>query len=188
MRTSARAAPAIPATRIAAKTAEGFAERKKRPYRKIARDGIRDEVDATAATREVRGMKSPLAKVLLGLLLLDALLTVLVTPVGGMETRAPADSSAIGFAAVGLFSVGLLIDLAAIVQLLRKRRVAPTLAAIGTLLYFPVVITDRAGLFQPHAAPPAIRDLEWSVAAVSLVALAVALVLRARVRAEPSPG
>jgi len=131
-------------------------------------------------------MKSPLSKVLIALLALDVVLGVLVTPAGGMDPRPPSGASATTWIAVGLYMVGLVITISAIVQLARGKPVGATLALIGPLFFAPVIASDRSDAFHAEVAPAAIRTLEWSVAALSVVVLAVAFKFRGTLGAKPT--
>ena len=123
-------------------------------------------------------MKSTLGKALVGLLALDVVLGFLTTPAGGMDPRPPTGASGLTWTCVGIYMVGLLINLGAIVQLVRGKAIAPTLALIGPVLFYGVIIADRSDMFHAEVAPAAIRTLEWSVAGLSAVVIAVAALVR----------
>jgi hypothetical protein len=133
-------------------------------------------------------MKTPLSKVLVVLLVVDIVVGVLVTPAGGMDPRPPSGASGLTWACVGTYMVGLILCLAAVVQLVRGKAVGPTLALIGPLFFSAVLIADRTDHFHAEVAPAAIRALEWSVAGLSLVVIAVASMVRTAARAGPAPG
>lgn len=130
-------------------------------------------------------MQSTLGKVLLGLLGLDIVLGVLVTPAGGMDPRPPSGASALTWACVGLFMVGMILCIGAIVQLVRGKPSGFLLAFVGPFLFYGVVIADRTDMFHAQVAPPAIRTLEWCVAGVSAVVIAVAATGRKGTGAKP---
>ena len=131
-------------------------------------------------------MKSTMAKVLVGLLALDVTLGVLVTPAGGMDPRGPSGASALTWTLVGIFMIGLILSLTAIVQLVRGSAIAPTIALVAPLLLYPVIIADRSNVFHAEVAPPAIRTLEWCIAALSVVVIGGAAMMRAAARTKPT--
>ena len=137
------------------------------PYRRHRRNGT-----PARATHEV------MTKTLAALLSLDVVLSILVTPAGGMDPRAPAGAHGYSWVAVGLFGLGALASIAAVVQLLRNRPAG--MFARGPALFFPVIVLDRLGLFHSEAAPPAIVTLEWTVAAVSILVLGLGMMGKSR--------
>jgi hypothetical protein len=122
-------------------------------------------------------------KVLTAALVLDVVLAVLVTPAGGMDPRPPTGASALTWTCVGIYMVGLLTSVAGIVQLLRAKPIGPTLS-LGPVLFFGVITADRLDAFHAEVAPAAIRNLEWTVAVVSVVVLALAMRARQRLGAK----
>jgi len=107
-------------------------------------------------------------------LALAVVLGVILTPLGGLETRSIADTTAIGLSTIVLFLVGLVLDGAAIVVLFRRPRTASILAFIGLILYFPIFIADLAGLWSSKPAPPAIVYLSIITAIVHIGVLFLA--------------
>ncbi len=60
------------------------------------------------------------------------------------------------------------MNVACIPFLRSKPRKASILAMIGSILYFPVFLTDQTGLFSPPGIPPGILVLEYVTAAVAM--------------------
>jgi hypothetical protein len=100
-------------------------------------------------------------------------LDVLLTPVGGFETRDPAKVHVIGLAGLALLFVGLPLGIVAIVLLFRRSRRAPMFAIVAAALYYPAFLTEGAGTFSSLPAPTAIERLELVQAVVALIALGV---------------
>lgn len=107
-------------------------------------------------------------------LALAVVLAVLLTPLGGLETRSIAETTAIGLSTVVLFLAGLVLDGASIVALFRRPRTASMLAFIGLICYFPIFIADLARLWSTRPAPPAIVYLSIITAIVHIVVLFLA--------------
>ena len=101
-------------------------------------------------------------------------LAVLLTPLGGLETRSIAETTALGLGTIVLFLVGLVLDVASVVALFRRPRTASILAFIGLILYFPIFIADLTGLWSSKPAPPAIVYLSITAAIVHIGALFLA--------------
>jgi hypothetical protein len=120
----------------------------------------------------MRHSKSVLA--LAALLALNVVLAVLLTPLG-FESRPPTDLTNVGYLAIGTVFAGLMLDLLAIILLIRGRtRLASILAIAGSILFvFPNVV-DRTGFFFTLPIPPVIDILEYVFMAVLLVTLFVA--------------
>jgi hypothetical protein len=108
-----------------------------------------------------------LAIVLVAYVVLD----VLLTPVGGFETRDPAKVYVIGLAGLALLFVGLALSIVAIVLLFRRSRRAPLFAIVAAALYYPAFLTERTGTFSSLPAPTAIERLELVQAVVAVIAL-----------------
>ena len=118
------------------------------------------------------------AKYLRNLLGVYILFAVFLTPIGGLETRPPSNITALGFATLAIFFVGLALNAAALILIFRNPRRSPVLSIVGSILYFPVAITDQAGLFSSLRPPLGIDYLE---AIEGFVAIAVIfLAVRAR--------
>jgi uncharacterized membrane protein (DUF485 family) len=89
----------------------------------------------------------------------------------------------VGYIAIGTIFVGLALDVASLVLLFRRVRLASILAIIGSILFFFPIIGDFAGAFFSVPIPPAINTLE-SIFAVVVV---VTLFLAANVYRESKP-
>ncbi len=107
-------------------------------------------------------------------LVLASVLGVVLTPLGGLETRSIANTTTLGYVTVGLFLTGIVLNIVSIVLLFRKPRSASILASVGLILFFPVIVTDRTGLFSSQEAPPAIAYLEVITAIVLIAVLFLA--------------
>jgi len=105
---------------------------------------------------------------------LAVVLAVLLTPLGGLETRSIAETTALGLGTIVLFLVGLVLDVASVVALFRRPRTASILAFIGLVLYFPIFIADSTGLWSSKPAPPAIVYLSIITAIVNVGVLFLA--------------
>lgn len=102
-------------------------------------------------------------------------LDVLLTPLGGFETRDPAKVHVIGFAGLALLFVGLVLGVIALVLLFRRSGRAPMFAVVAAVLYYPAFLTERTGNFSSLPAPTAIERLELVQAVVALIAIGVGI-------------
>lgn len=118
-------------------------------------------------------LSGPARNLLIGLVVAVAL-AVLLTPLGGLETRSIADATAVGLSTIALFLVGLVLDFASMVALFRRPRTASMLAFIGLTLYFPIFIADLTGQWSSRPAPPAIVYLSIVTAIVHVGVLLLA--------------
>ncbi len=110
------------------------------------------------------------------LLVAYVIVNVLLTPLGGFETRDPARVTVVGvvgFVALGLVFVGLALSIIALVLLFRGSGRAPMFAIISTLLYFPAFLAEVTGAFSSLRPPIAIERLELLQLVVVLLALGV---------------
>jgi hypothetical protein len=119
-----------------------------------------------------------LAVVLVAYVVLD----VLLTPLGGFETRDPAKVHVIGLAGLALLFVGLALSIVAIVLLFRRSRRVPMFVIVAAALYYPAFLTERTGTFSSLPAPTAIERLELVQAVVALIALGLGVWM---LRGEP---
>jgi hypothetical protein len=119
-------------------------------------------------------------------LLLTVLFSLLCTPLGGMETRAPSDTYPAGFAAVGVFFVGVILDVVTAVQLGRGKRAAP-LGIAGAAMFYPVVLIEKLGFFAAQPPPPAIAGLELAGATSALVSIVLGVILWRQESAAEAP-
>jgi hypothetical protein len=103
----------------------------------------------------------------------SVVLAVLLSPLG-FETRPSADLTLLGLISIGAVAVGSLLDLAAIVLLSRRVRLASLLALIGSVVFLVPIVTDQAGAFFSLPSPTVISVLEYVFLVVLIVALPLA--------------
>lgn len=108
------------------------------------------------------------------LLIIYILLVILLTPLGGFETRPSTNVTAVGFATVSLLFVGLALSVASLVMLFYKPRRAPIVAIVAGILYLPAFIADQTGYFSSLQPPATITGLEIAQTLVVLVTIFVA--------------
>ena len=113
-------------------------------------------------------------KGLVVLLVLYVILDILLTPLGGLETRPSSNVTTLGFVTVGSLFIGLALSVASLVLLFYKPRRAPIVAIIAGILYFPAFIADQSGYFSSLQPPVAITALEIVEALVSLATIFLA--------------
>lgn len=114
------------------------------------------------------------SRVLLVLLVIYITSDILLTPLGGLETRNPANVTTLGLTTLGLLFAGLGLGVVSLILLFYKPRRSPTLAIIAGILFLPAVITEQAGYFSSLRPPIAIETLEIVQAVVSLATILVA--------------
>lgn len=118
----------------------------------------------------------------------SVVLAVLLSPLG-FERRPPADLTLVGYISIGTVAAGILLDLAAIVLIFRRVRLASILAMVGSVVFLFPSVTDKAGAFFSLPAPPVISALEYVHLVVLLVTLLLAwTVFRGSERGRPSQG
>jgi hypothetical protein len=115
-------------------------------------------------------------------LVVNVLLVILLTPLG-FESRPATDLKTVGYIAIGTIFTGLILDLASIVLLFMRVRLASSLAIVGSLLFFFPIFGDRIGSFFSVPIPPVINILEY----VFFVVLLVTLFLASRVYRDSKP-
>ena len=103
----------------------------------------------------------------------SVVLAVLLSPLG-FERRPPADLTLIGYISIGTVAAGILLDLAAIVLIFRRVRLASILAIVGSVVFLFPSVTDKAGAFFSLPAPPVISALEYVHLGVLLTTLLLA--------------
>lgn len=110
-------------------------------------------------------------------LVASLVLALLITPLGGLETRTLRDTTPLGFLAVLGVIAGVVVNVASIVLLFRagRARWAVISAILGMALYLPVLAVDQTGNFSARPAPAAIGSLELVMTVVVIVVLAYAL-------------
>jgi hypothetical protein len=114
------------------------------------------------------------ASVLAGLLVLNLVLVILLSPLG-FENRPQAALKIGGYIAIGTIFAGFLLDLASVILALgSKVSLASRLAIVGSILLFVPVVGDRIGAFFSVPIPPVINALEYVLTVVLLVTLFVA--------------
>ena len=113
-------------------------------------------------------------RVLAVLLVVYIVSDILLTPLGGLETRPSADVTTVGFITVSVFFVGLALSVAALLLLFYKPRKLPIVALVAGILYFPVFIADQSGNFSSLQPPTAIAALEIVQAVVALATIFLA--------------
>src|SRR5438034_159739 len=124
--------------------------------------------------REVLGMKLSTNVLALAVaLVVNVLLVILLTPIG-FETRPATDLKTVGYIAIATIFAGLILDLASIVLLFTRVRLASSLAIVGSILFFFPIFGDRIGSFFSVPTPPAIDILEYVFFAVLLITLFLA--------------
>ena len=106
-------------------------------------------------------------------LVVNVLLVILLSPLG-FETRPPADLKIVGYIAIGTIFVGGILDLASIILLFRRVRLASSLAIIGSMLFFIPIVGDQTGSFFSLPIPPIIKTLEYIFIVVLVITLFLA--------------
>ena len=99
---------------------------------------------------------------------------ILLTPLGGLETRPSADVTTVGFITVSLFFLGLALAVGSLVLLFYRPRRLPIVAIVAGILYFPVFIADQSGNFSSVQPPAAIAALEIVQTLVALATIFLA--------------
>ena len=115
------------------------------------------------------------SRILLVLLVIYILSDILLTPLGGLETRPPAQVTTLGLATLGLLFAGLALGVVSLVLLFYKPRRSPIFAMVAGILYLPAFITEQAGYFSSLRPPIAIETLEIVQTLVSIAMILVAL-------------
>jgi hypothetical protein len=100
-----------------------------------------------------------------------AVLDVLLTPLGRLETRPVAQVTAIGFVTLALLFVGLVLALFSLNLLYRRSSRAATVAIVAAVLYFPAVLADQTGLFSSLRPPAPITGVELAQGVVAIVVI-----------------
>jgi hypothetical protein len=117
------------------------------------------------------------------ILVVYVVLDVLLTPLGGFETRDPAKVHVIGLAGLALLFLGLLLGIVAVVLLFRRSGRAPVFAIVAAALYYPAFLTELTGTFSSLPPPTAIARIELVQAVVAAVAIGVGMWM---LRGEPT--
>jgi hypothetical protein len=114
------------------------------------------------------------SRILLVLLIIYIISDILLTPVGGLETRDPAKVTLFGLVTLGLLFTGLVLAVVSLVLLFYKPLRSPILAIVAGILFLPAFVTEQTGYFSSLRAPIAIETLEIIQALVSLVTIILA--------------
>jgi hypothetical protein len=118
---------------------------------------------------------------LASILLVYVVLNVLLTPLGGFETRDPTKVHVVGLVGLALLFIGLALSVVALVLLFRRSGRAPMFAIVAALLYYPAFLTELTGTFASRPAPTAIARIELVQAVVAAAAIGVGIwMLRGR--------
>jgi len=115
------------------------------------------------------------SRILLLFLIIYVVSDILLTPLGGLETRPPSQVTTLGLATLGLLFAGLALGVVSSVLLFYKPRRSPILAIVAGILYFPAFLAEQAGYFSSLRPPVAIETLEIVQTLVSIVMMLVAL-------------
>jgi hypothetical protein len=118
-------------------------------------------------------------------LVVNILLVTLLSPLG-FETRPPTDLKTVGYIALGAIFVGRILDLASIILLFRRVRLASSLAIVGSMLFFIPIVGDQTGSFFSLPIPPVINTLEYILIVVLLVTLFLAWTVYRKSNPSPS--
>ena len=113
-------------------------------------------------------------KLLILVLVVNVLLVILLSPLG-FETRPPTDLKTAGYIAIGAIFAGFILDLASIILLFRRVRLASSLAIVGSLLFFIPIVGNKTGAFFSLPSPPVINSREYIFIPVLVVTLFLAL-------------
>jgi hypothetical protein len=103
---------------------------------------------------------------------------VLLTPLARLETRPVSDVTGVGVVVLGLFFVGLILALVALVLVLLGRASSLSLAILPILaavLYVPGLVADQTGHLSKLPHPTAIFWVELIQAVIALVLIVLAL-------------
>jgi len=105
------------------------------------------------------------------ILVVYVVLDILLTPLGGFETRDPAKVHVVGLAGLALLFVGLVLSIVTLVLLLRRSGRAPMFAIVAAVLYYPAFLTELTGTFSSLSPPTAIARMELVQAVVAAIAI-----------------
>jgi hypothetical protein len=118
-------------------------------------------------------------------LVVNVLLVILLSPLG-FETRPSTDLKTVGYIAIGTIFVGRILDLASIILLFRRIRLASSLAIVGSMLFFIPIVGDQTGSFFSLPIPPVINTLEYIFIVVLLTTLFLAWTVYRESNPSPS--
>ncbi len=118
------------------------------------------------------------------LMILNVVIIILLTPIG-FETRPQSALEPLGYIAITSIFIGLALDLASIVLLVKsfRTRLASGLSIVSSILFFLIIFVDRTGSFFSVPIPAAIITLEYLFIAV----LIPTLILSSKVYIDSKP-
>ena len=118
------------------------------------------------------------------LMILNVVIIILLTPIG-FETRPQSALEPLGYIAITSIFIGLALDLASIVLLVKRVRVrlASGLSIVSSIMFFLIIFVDRTGSFFSVPIPEAIITLEYLFIAV----LIPTLILASKVYVDSKP-
>src|SRR2546427_2174788 len=90
-----------------------------------------------------------------------------LTPLGGLETRPVSNVTTLGLATLGLLFIGLALNIASLILILRHYKRSPIFGIVGSVLYFPA-IADQTGLFSSLSPPTGITYVEVAEGIVAI--------------------
>lgn len=112
---------------------------------------------------------------------------ILLTPLGGLETRNPAFVTVVGFATLALLFVGLALGILALVLLFRRSGRTSLVAIVAAVLYFPAMLAEQTGHFSSLRPPTGIERLELVQAVVAILVIGFGFwVLRGGIARKPT--
>jgi hypothetical protein len=109
-------------------------------------------------------------------MIVNVVIIILLTPIG-FETRPQSALKPLGYVAIASIFVGLALDLASIVLLFKRVRLASSLAIVSSVLFLLVISADRTGSFFSVPIPPAINTLEYLLTAILIITLVTASIV-----------
>ena len=117
------------------------------------------------------------ASYLVWLIVLYVIVDLLLTPLGGLETRPLSQITTLGMTTLGLVFAGLALNIACLVLTLKHYRRSPVLGIIGSILFFPAMIADQTGQFSNLSPPTGIIYVEIveAIVAISIIVLGALL-------------
>ena len=124
------------------------------------------------------------AQVLAILLVVFVICDILLTPLGGLETRSISNTTTIGLATLVFLFIGLTLNVGSLIALFRRPQLAPTLAIIGSIFFFPAIIADQSGLFSTQQRPAAISYLEIFTGILLIAVIGLAWMIRVETTAS----
>ena len=105
-------------------------------------------------------------------------LDILLTPLGGLETRPVSGVTTLGLTVLALLFIGLALAVGSMILLFTRPRLSPILTIIGALLYLPAFLAEQTGLFSSFKPPLGIQIVEIVQALIALISIILALSLR----------